>query len=263
MQGGRDWEPYEGKEVEVNYRALPKGKYAKLRPFFSGFQEGVEDVKAALEQELERRSCLAVNEIVVLHDNRKLALQVESLQPADAVSLYDTDLEIDLGESKQQEEESRLARRATANANPFVHLGGSSDSNAASTGAADSFPQSQGAASESGASMSQQSQERPCERRRLRENLPPEPSRQEGISVMVRFPDGTRSMRAFSPDDRLSAVRDFAASVSPQGFVSRDFRLILAGEGREIAPSLAPEQSLREACLAASRQVALFYQPLD
>jgi len=90
-------------EIDVRYRRLPKGTFAKVQPLLSAFHE-VGNVKIMLERELQFRTTLTVgDELAVNEGGNSYALRVLELMPHEAVSLIDTDLEVEVLPSVQNE----------------------------------------------------------------------------------------------------------------------------------------------------------------
>ena len=120
-------------DVRVSYRRLPKGTYAKLQPRSQDFQgelaaEASVDLRGLLERAMTRRCTLTVgDEIVVRREEgeegsepgvskpKTYSLRVVEVQPDDAlgaVSLMETDVEVDIAPSVDYEEAMRALAEA-------------------------------------------------------------------------------------------------------------------------------------------------------
>lgn len=93
-------------DVSVRYRFLKKGVSARVQPELSKFQTSVGNIKALLEHELLLRTTLTEGDRITVRgdDDQMYVLRVVELQPEQAVSLIDTDLEVDILPSVQAEE---------------------------------------------------------------------------------------------------------------------------------------------------------------
>ncbi|GMI79007.1 hypothetical protein HRI_001570000 [Hibiscus trionum] len=95
-----DW-MMENMEIEVwNYmymknKELEKATYIKLQPHGSDFME-ISNPKDVLEENLQKFSCLTKGDtIMISHGNKMFYINIVETEPADAVSLIDTDCEVD------------------------------------------------------------------------------------------------------------------------------------------------------------------------
>lgn len=106
----------ESSRITVHVKELPKGTYVRLRPLEAGYD--VEDWKALLEQYLrDNFTTLTKGEILSVPAGvQEFRFLVDKLKPSDeAVSLVDTDLEVDieaLNEDQARETLSQRLRRA-------------------------------------------------------------------------------------------------------------------------------------------------------
>ncbi|XP_024518034.1 uncharacterized protein LOC112341687 [Selaginella moellendorffii] len=86
----------EQSSVRVRYVRLPKGRYAKLQPESPDFGD-VPNHKAVLETKLRHHAALSCGDVLSVSfggvDHRLLVLE---LQPASAVSVLETDMEVDV-----------------------------------------------------------------------------------------------------------------------------------------------------------------------
>ena len=124
-------------DVRVSYRRLPRGTYCKLQPKSQDFQtelasEAGVDLRALLETAMTRRCTLSVGDEVVvessgsssvssgasgnLKNSRSYALRCVEVQPDDAgaVSLMETDIEVDIAPSEDYEAAMRRVAEAEA-----------------------------------------------------------------------------------------------------------------------------------------------------
>ena len=120
-------------DVRVSYRRLPRGTYCKLQPKSQDFQgelasEAGVDLRALLETAMTRRCTLSVGDEVVVSNafpsgddpegfhSRSYALRCVEVQPDDAgaVSLMETDIEVDIAPSEDYEAAMRRVAEAEA-----------------------------------------------------------------------------------------------------------------------------------------------------
>jgi len=86
----------EGDVVKFAYAAsMPKGTYVKLRAQTSDFLD-ISNPKAVLETTLRHFTCLTVGDTFVIHYNdKKYHIDVVEAKPGNAISVVDTDCEVD------------------------------------------------------------------------------------------------------------------------------------------------------------------------
>ena len=85
----------EGDIVRVQYTKLPKGNYVKLRPQTKDFLD-ISNPKAVLETTLRSYTCLTVGDsILINYNNKRYFIDIVEARPNDAVSIVDTDCEVD------------------------------------------------------------------------------------------------------------------------------------------------------------------------
>eukprot|EP00898_Chlorokybus_atmophyticus_P008264 jgi/Chlat1/8439/Chrsp80S07852 len=85
----------EGDLVKLRSATLPKGTYVKLRPHSSDFLE-ITNPKAVLETSLRSFSCLTSGDsIMVAYNNKKYYIDIVETKPSHAVSIIETDCEVD------------------------------------------------------------------------------------------------------------------------------------------------------------------------
>ncbi|KAI4265250.1 MAG: hypothetical protein L6R38_009556, partial [Xanthoria sp. 2 TBL-2021] len=100
-------------KLTVHFEALPKGTYVRLRPLEAGYDP--EDWKALLEKHLrENFTTLTNGEILTVTSGREeFCFLVDDLRPNDkAVTLVDTDLEVDIEPLNEDQARETLKRRA-------------------------------------------------------------------------------------------------------------------------------------------------------
>nr|GMD92436.1 ubiquitin fusion degradation protein 1 homolog [Ipomoea batatas] len=75
---------------------LPKGDYLKLRPHTTEFLNKVKNPKEVLEATFREHSCLTAGDtVVVCYDGERFKVDVVETRPSDAVSVIDTDCNVD------------------------------------------------------------------------------------------------------------------------------------------------------------------------
>lgn len=85
----------EGDIVRVKNATLPKGKYVKLQPHTKDFLD-ISNPKAILETTLRGYSCLTTGDsIMVAYNNKKYYIDIIETKPSNAISIIETDCEVD------------------------------------------------------------------------------------------------------------------------------------------------------------------------
>ncbi|GAB2267647.1 hypothetical protein Dimus_002629 [Dionaea muscipula] len=85
----------EGDIVRVKNVALPKGKYVKLQPHTKDFLD-ISNPKAILETTLRNFSCFTTGDsIMVAYNKKKYYIDIVETKPSNAVSIIETDCEVD------------------------------------------------------------------------------------------------------------------------------------------------------------------------
>ncbi|XP_073286493.1 uncharacterized protein [Primulina huaijiensis] len=85
----------EGDFVQVKNVTLPKGTYVKLQPHTKDFLD-ISNPKAILETTLRNYSCLSTGDsIMVAYNNRKYYVDIIDAKPSNAISIIETDCEVD------------------------------------------------------------------------------------------------------------------------------------------------------------------------
>ena len=110
--------------VTVRYKQLKRGTFAKVQPVSAAFAADVGDVKSLLERELHFRTTLSVGDELKVSDEdgalgtfapvQTYALRIIALEPEEAVSIIDTDLEVDVLPSVEAEEKEKAEADAAA-----------------------------------------------------------------------------------------------------------------------------------------------------
>ncbi|MCO5599724.1 hypothetical protein L7F22_053829 [Adiantum nelumboides] len=85
----------EGDIVKLKSATLPKGSYVKLQPHTKDFLD-ISNPKAVLETTLRNFSCLTVGDnIMVAYNNKKYYIDIIEAKPSAAISIIETDCEVD------------------------------------------------------------------------------------------------------------------------------------------------------------------------
>lgn len=85
----------EGDIVRVKNVTLPKGTYVKLQPHTKDFLD-ISNPKAILETTLRNFSCLTTGDsIMVAYNNKKYYIDIIESKPSNAISIIETDCEVD------------------------------------------------------------------------------------------------------------------------------------------------------------------------
>ncbi|KAF9598659.1 hypothetical protein IFM89_029909 [Coptis chinensis] len=84
-----------GDIVHIKNATLPKGTYVKLQPHTKDFLD-ISNPKALLETALRNFSCLTIGDtILVPYNNKKYIIDIVETKPSNAVSIIETDCEVD------------------------------------------------------------------------------------------------------------------------------------------------------------------------
>ncbi|KAL3137327.1 hypothetical protein ABBQ32_006864 [Trebouxia sp. C0010 RCD-2024] len=85
----------EGEIVNLKSASLPKGTYVKLQPHTTDFID-ITNPKAVLETTLRNFSCLTVgDQITINYNNRQYFIDIVEAKPQAAISVIETDCEVD------------------------------------------------------------------------------------------------------------------------------------------------------------------------
>ncbi|KAF3685684.1 Ubiquitin fusion degradation protein 1 -like protein [Capsicum annuum] len=97
----------EGDIVTVKNVTLPKGKYVKLQPHTKDFLD-ISNPKAILETTLRNFSCLTTGDsIMVAYNNKKYYIDIVETKPSNAISIIETDCEVDFAPPLDYKEPER------------------------------------------------------------------------------------------------------------------------------------------------------------
>ncbi|AEC07152.1 unnamed protein product [Arabidopsis thaliana] len=97
----------EGDIVRVRNVTLPKGTYVKLQPHTTDFLD-ISNPKAILETALRNYSCLTSGDsIMVPYNNKKYFIDIVETKPANAISIIETDCEVDFAPPLDYKEPER------------------------------------------------------------------------------------------------------------------------------------------------------------
>ncbi|CAA3024127.1 ubiquitin fusion degradation 1 homolog isoform X1 [Olea europaea subsp. europaea] len=99
----------EGDFVRVKNVTLPKGTYVKLQPHTKDFLE-ISNPKAILETTLRNFSCLTTGDsIMVAYNNKKYYIDIIESKPSNAISIIETDCEVDFAPPLDYKEPEKRA----------------------------------------------------------------------------------------------------------------------------------------------------------
>ncbi|XP_021738734.1 ubiquitin fusion degradation protein 1 homolog [Chenopodium quinoa] len=106
----------EGDIVRVKSVSLPKGTYVKLQPHTQDFLD-ISNPKAILETTLRNYSCLTSGDsIMVAYNNKKYYIDIIETKPSHAISIIETDCEVDFAPPLDYKEPERPAVSAPGKA---------------------------------------------------------------------------------------------------------------------------------------------------
>ena len=210
-------------DVLVSYRRLPRGTYCKLQPKSQDFQgelasEAGVDLRALLETAMTRRCTLSVgDEVVVSAESlggsvpglKSYALRCVEVQPDDAgaVSLMETDVEVDIAPSEDYE--AAMRRMAEAEAARL----------AAAASAAEALEKQKKQTEKERAASARAAAFRAAQHASLPPEPEPDPDKNVGDVYRARFalPDGTTRTRRFRASDPLAAAFAFVRALGGAG----------------------------------------------
>ncbi|KAM7522174.1 hypothetical protein LguiA_012076 [Lonicera macranthoides] len=102
----------EGDIVNVKNSSLSKGTYVKLQPHTKDFLD-VSNPKAILETTLRSYSCLTTGDtIMVAYNNKKFYIDIVETKPSAAISIIETDCEVDFAPPLDYKEPEKPAKSA-------------------------------------------------------------------------------------------------------------------------------------------------------
>ncbi|XP_065874222.1 uncharacterized protein [Euphorbia lathyris] len=101
----------EGDIVRLKSATLPKGTYVKLQPHTKDFLD-ISNPKAILETTLRNYSCLTTGDsIMVAYNNKKYYIDIIESKPSNAITIIETDCEVDFAPPLDYKEPERPAPR--------------------------------------------------------------------------------------------------------------------------------------------------------
>lgn len=105
----------EGDIVQVKNASLAKGTYVKLQPHTTDFLD-ISNPKAILENTLRSYSCLTIGDtIMVPYNKKKYYINIVETKPAGAVSIIETDCEVDFAPPLDYKEPEKPAPSKRSN----------------------------------------------------------------------------------------------------------------------------------------------------
>ncbi|KAL3530772.1 hypothetical protein ACH5RR_010094 [Cinchona calisaya] len=108
----------EGDIVHVKNASLSKGTYVKLQPHTTDFLD-VSNPKAILETTLRNYSCLTTGDtIMVAYNNKKFYIDIVETKPSAAISIIETDCEVDFAPPLDYKEPEKPVKPALSNKAP-------------------------------------------------------------------------------------------------------------------------------------------------
>ncbi|KNA22853.1 hypothetical protein SOVF_030050 [Spinacia oleracea] len=100
----------EGDIVQVKNASLSKGRFVKLQPHTKDFLD-ISNPKVVLETTLRSFSCLTTGDtIMVAYNNKKFYIDVVETKPSSAVSIIETDCEVDFAPPLDYKEPEKPSR---------------------------------------------------------------------------------------------------------------------------------------------------------
>ena len=263
----------------VSYRRLPKGTYAKLQPRFQDFQgelaaEADVDLRALLESAMTRRCTLTVGDDVLVSrgvGEKTYALRVVEVQPDDAggaVSLMETDVEVDIAPSHEYEE--AMARLAAAeSARLAAAAAAARDADDARRAREEEKRTREAEEAEEAAAREAAAERAARYRAAMAARVPPEPARGDDdgadsalvavVALRFALPDGSTRTRRFAPSDPIRAAFDFVRAVGGAG-EGEHFRLVTRWPRTTLEEEEADARSVRAA--VADPTAALFVEKI-
>ncbi|KAJ7222678.1 hypothetical protein O6H91_14G080200 [Diphasiastrum complanatum] len=119
----------EGDIVKVKSATLPKGSYVKLQPHTQDFLD-ISNPKAVLETTLRNFSCLTVGDnIMVAYNNKKYYIDIIETKPASAISIIETDCEVDFAPPLDYKEPEKVVSTPAATNRPSSEVSQDSQEN--------------------------------------------------------------------------------------------------------------------------------------
>eukprot|EP00033_Pygsuia_biforma_P001139 GCRY01001296.1.p1 GENE.GCRY01001296.1~~GCRY01001296.1.p1 ORF type:complete len:334 (+),score=24.02 GCRY01001296.1:157-1158(+) len=107
-----------GHIIQITNVSLPKGTFVKLQPHTSDFLD-ITNPKAVLEKTFRDYSCLTKDDVIKIEYNSKVyTLNILAVKPGDAVSIFETNLEVDFAPPLDYKEKPKLQPTSQFNFNP-------------------------------------------------------------------------------------------------------------------------------------------------
>ncbi|KAI5665992.1 hypothetical protein M9H77_15845 [Catharanthus roseus] len=108
----------EGDIVNIKNASLSKGTYVKLQPHTTDFLD-ISNPKAILETTLRSYSCLTTGDtIMVAYNNKKFYIDIVETKPSAAISIIETDCEVDFAPPLDFKEPEKPVKSALSNKEP-------------------------------------------------------------------------------------------------------------------------------------------------
>ncbi|KAJ9172369.1 hypothetical protein P3X46_015615 [Hevea brasiliensis] len=108
----------EGDIVQLKNASLTKGTYVKLQPHTKDFLD-ISNPKAILETSLRNYSCLTTGDtIMVAYNNKKYYIDIVETKPCSAISIIETDCEVDFAPPLDYKEPEKPAPSPRSNKTP-------------------------------------------------------------------------------------------------------------------------------------------------
>ncbi|KDP42243.1 hypothetical protein JCGZ_02973 [Jatropha curcas] len=109
---------HEGDIVQIKNASLVKGTYVRLQPHTKDFLD-ISNPKAILETSLRNYSCLTTGDtIMVAYNNKKYYIDIVETKPSSAVSIIETDCEVDFAPPLDYKEPEKPAASSKSNKTP-------------------------------------------------------------------------------------------------------------------------------------------------
>eukprot|EP00916_Digyalum_oweni_P003646 GHVL01006516.1.p1 GENE.GHVL01006516.1~~GHVL01006516.1.p1 ORF type:complete len:240 (+),score=58.19 GHVL01006516.1:344-1063(+) len=104
----------EGQLIQISNETLPKGKYVKLQPVTSDFLD-ISDHRAVLERSLRNFATLTEGDnIAISYNDKTYEIEILETKPGKAVSIIETDVQVEFAPPKDYVEPPRVPRQVEA-----------------------------------------------------------------------------------------------------------------------------------------------------
>lgn len=227
------------------------------------------DLRALLESAMTRRCTLTVGDDVLVSrgvGEKTYALRVVEVQPDDAggaVSLMETDVEVDIAPSHEYEE--AMARLAAAeSARLAAAAAAARDADDARRAREEEKRTREAEEAEEAAAREAAAERAARYRAAMAARVPPEPARGDDdgadcVALRFALPDGLTRTRRFAPSDPIRAAFDFVRAVGGAG-EGEHFRLVTRWPRTTLEEEEADARSVRTA--VADPTAALFVEKI-